>query len=353
MSNGALTCYEILEVHPRASAPVIEAAYKAIMKRHYPNGINGDDRIARSLNAARETLIDMGKRSAYDDELVKKGERSVSQKDLIGKTVGDYRVLELIAEGGFGKTYKGEHLLLNTPVCIKHGHEISPQDEAILVEEARAIWDLRHYGIPSMRGFLKLDDGSPMVIMSYIPGRTLEQLVDYHSEKKQRLDPEHVAWIIERSLNVLKYLHYHGIVHGDVKPQNIIVQKDHHLALVDYGLSAIKPTSDSRNKGFTPYFAAPEEEASGDNPLLPESDFYGLGMTMIYALGGDVRSKKVPSSVPDALCAFIKRLIVRDVSARPRWPKNEGEEDICDTIKKVRKEAFGRSHSNMRPIPGL
>ncbi len=91
--------------------------------------------------------------------------------------------------------------MLGTPVCIKHASHISPQDEAILVEEAKAIWDLRHYAIPSVREILKLDDGSLALVMSYIPGPTLEQIM----EKNGSLEAETVCWIVERVLNALRF----------------------------------------------------------------------------------------------------------------------------------------------------
>jgi len=321
--------YEILEVSSRARPEVIESAYDVLIKEY-----KGDKRVAERLAEAKDILLDKKKRSEYDKE----------RNDLVGKVIGNYRILELIAKGGFGKTYKGEQITLNTPVCIKHSNYVSPQDEEILLEEAKSIWDLRHYSIPTMRDILKLDDGSHALVMSYISGPTLEQIID----KNRKLDPEHVAWITERVLNALKYLHYNGVVHGDVKPQNIIIQPEsHHVVIVDYGLSLIRPSRDSSSKGYTLYFASPEQER-GD-PLLPESDFYGLGMTMIYALGGDIIKKKVPHYVPDSMCEFIKRFIVYDVLDRPNWQK----EDLCDTLKKLRQKEFGRLSSKMRPIKGF
>ena len=85
------------------------------------------------------------------------------------------------------------------------------------------------------------------------------------------------------------------------------------------------------------------------SPLLPESDLYSLAVTMIYALGGDIEAKRVPASVPDSLCDFIKKLLVRDVLNRPNWQK----EDLCETISKIRQKEFGRKGSNMKPIKGL
>jgi serine/threonine protein kinase len=326
--------YGILEVSPRARPEVIQASYKALMQIYHPDKSSGDERVARELNEAKDTLLDKKKRAAYDHERV----------SLVGKTMGEYTLLEMIAEGGFGTTYKAKHNILNELVCVKHAHYVSPQDEALLLQEAKTIWDLRHYSIPAMRSILKLDDGSMALVMSYIKGPTLEQII----KNVQKLDAEHVAWITERSLNALKYLHFNGVIHGDVKPQNIIVQPESHsIVLVDYGLSIIRPSSDSSSPGYTPMFAPPEQ-ISGKT-LLPESDFYSLGMTMIYALGGDVEKRLVPSSVPNSLCSFIQKMIVYDVVRRPHWD----QVDLVEALQQIRLKEFGRKNSGMKKIPGF
>src|SRR3989344_1087885 len=326
--------YDVLEVSPRARPEVISAAYKVLMKLYHPDVNEGKGDIAQLLNEASDTLLNPASRADYDRD----------RSSLEGKIIKDYRVIKEIADGGFGKTYYGEHVMLGAPVCLKNGHYVSPQDERILMEEAASIWDLRHYSIPTMRDFFKLEDGSPVLVMSYVPGPTLGRII----EKNKKLDPENVAWITERSLNALKYLHYNGVVHGDVKPQNFIVQPDSHMVvLVDYGLSLIRPSENSSSKGYTPMFASPEQ-ISG-KPLVPESDFYSLGMTMLYALGGDPLTRRVPADVPDSLCDFIKKLIVRDVIQRPNWRK----EDLAETISNIRQKEFGRRRSGMKPIPGF
>ena len=114
--------------------------------------------------------------------------------------------------------------------------------------------------------------------------------------------------------------------------------------MVDYGLSVVKPSSTTKAKGYTEYFAAPEQ-VDGRVPL-PESDLYGLAKTMIFALGGDVETLKVPDRVPDYLCAFIKTMLKQNPLARPNWDK----EDLCETIKEVRHKCFGRAASNMKPL---
>lgn len=81
----------------------------------------------------------------------------------MSKTIGNYRILEVIAEGGFGKTYKAEHITTGSLVCIKHANNISQKDEDILIEEAKAIWNMRHYGIPVIRDIFKVNDSLILV----------------------------------------------------------------------------------------------------------------------------------------------------------------------------------------------
>lgn len=258
---------------------------------------------------------------------------------------GEFRVLSLIAEGGMGKTYKGEHILTGAPVCIKHCTNTSPAVSKLLIEEACTVWDLRHYSIPAMRSLAKLADGSLALVMSYIPGETLKKLI----KRAGKLDSEHVAWIAERILNVLMYMHYQGVIHGDLAPQNIIVQAESHsIVVVDFGLALVKPTATSDPKGFTPLFAPPEEE--GREPLMPQSDFFSLGATMLYALSGNlesVKNKQIPIDVPGPLCDFIRRLLAPEVLARPDWQK----EDLVETLRGIRLKVFGRVRSNMKQLP--
>lgn len=331
--------YDTLEVHPAASPEVIVAAYKALMKKHHPDKKVTVGGVARALNEAYEVLSDPAKRAAYDAQRL----------DLQGTVVGDFRIDAPIAEGGFGKTYRGTHVLLGEPVCVKHCSRVSPADADIIVREAKAMWDLRHYALPAVRTLLKLDDGSLALVMSYVSGPTLAQVVEKLAARGERLPPEHLAWMVSRVLNALSYIHRHGVVHGDLKPQNVIVQPGEHAAfIVDFGLAAVKPTKSTGSAGYTELFSPPEQVRGA--PLLPQADLYSLGMTMLYALtGGDenrLRRREVAADVPDPLCKFILRLLVRDPLFRPDWAK----ENLVETFEGVRQASFGRIQSGMIPL---
>jgi serine/threonine protein kinase len=318
--------YKALQIDPKARPEVVKAAFHAMAKLY----ANNEDKL-RPIIAANEVLSDSKKRATYDESCEPKG-----------KIIGNYKLLSKIAEGGFGITYKAVDITVDCPVCIKHAMNISPEDEELLLAEARAMWSLRHFGIPSIKHVLRMPDDSLSLVMDYIPGKTLAQIVEEHGKG---LDCEHVAWIAQRVLNILRYLHMHGIIHGDVKPQNIIVQEEHTVVLVDYGLSAVKPSRTTTAKGYTPYFASPEQ--MDGKVLIPESDLYSLGMTMIFALGGDVAHVSVPASTTPEMCKFIKSLVRREPLSRPKiWKEN-----LCDEILRVRKADFGRTESGMKPLP--
>lgn len=103
--------YASLEVNPRARPEVITAAYHALMKVYHPDkGTSTTGLTARDLNEAFDVLSDPTKRSGYDN---------IRENVGIGKMVGPYKLLSVIAEGGFGRTYKAEHSILGELVCIK------------------------------------------------------------------------------------------------------------------------------------------------------------------------------------------------------------------------------------------
>ena len=328
--------YEVLEISPTARLEVISAAHKALKSVFAPNKGGSPDILSR-VEEAYKLLTDTEAKAKFDAERL----------NLVDKQIGDHKILSVIAEGGFGTTYKAEDQICGGVDCIKDCSNVSSEYWFILEREFNTIRDMSHPGLPIMRRMYKMDDGRLAIVMSYIPGKTLEQIV----EKTGKLDPEHVAWIAERILNTLKYLHFHGVVHGDLKPQNIIIKpKEHAVVLIDFGLALVKPKADDESLGFTEEFAPPEEMAGGT--LVPESDLYSLGMTMVYALGGGmdaVKKIEVPDSVPNALCDFVLRLLVRDVAERPHW----GKEDLCETISEVRKKAFGRVRSDMKALPAF
>lgn len=329
--------HKILQVGKNACPSVIKAAYKVLIKKTHPDHDGGSSEKAAEINEAYRCLTE----NDYESDIPE---------------FGSYDMIEKIATGGFGETYKVKHRLLKEFACLKLcAYEYSEEMNKVLLEEAKVVWDLRHYSIPAIRDVLMLEDKRLAIITSYIAGPTLVQVIE---KIKTRLDPEHVSWILERVINGLAYLHMHGIVHGDIKPHNIIVQPKTHMAtMVDFGLSHDKPGIDNKPKGYTEVFSPPEQIEGFKNPklkrpLLPESDFYALGMTAIYLLNGSIertQRKELPDFVPAPMRSFLKELTKANLVDRP----DPSRINIQAKWQEIRKESFGSTTSGMKPIPGF
>ncbi len=253
--------------------------------------------------------------------------------------IGNYEVIKQIGEGGFAYTYLAKHRLLGEMACLKQNINLSPEDTELLLGEAKLLWHIHHYSLPTLRDFIQCDDGSYVLVMTYIEGKELYKIVQ--EDYPQGIEPEHVCWMTQRMLNALHYLHFHGVIHGDVKPQNVIIKpEEHNAVLVDYGLATLRPGRKSRTAGYTPAFAAPELILG--QPPIPETDLYGLGVTMIYALGGDSYNKAYPSTVPRELQDFFNRLVVYDPLQRPR-----SAEELIRPLSDLREKIYGRRSSHL------
>jgi|GEM_PF-642013 len=326
------TLYQLLHIDSHAHSYVIAAAGDTL-ERHYTHEGNLDR--ASMIRHAKDLLLDSEKRELYDAKLRKS----------LKNTIGPYQLLEKIAEGGCGKVYKARHTILDEHVCIKVCKAVDPSERAIqqelLIKEAKAIYNLRHHALPAVRDVYILPDSSWALITGFIEGSNLEKAMTEKSNAGQKFTPETVCSIVDRVLDGLRYLHYHGVVHGDVKPANVIIQPEQRTAvLVDFGLASIRPTHQSRPDGHTPIFASPE--ALNGVPLVPESDLYSLGITMIYLFGGDAEQRRLPKDIPDELQHFVNDLIILDRNKRPHWAKV----DLMNQLRDIRMKVFNRAHTN-------
>jgi serine/threonine-protein kinase len=251
--------------------------------------------------------------------------------------IGNYEVIKQIGEGGFSRVYLAKHSLLDEYACIKQNIELSDEDKELLKREAKLLWKIHHHSLPTLRDYFVAPDGSCVMVMTFVKGKDLFAIVE--KDYPTGLDPEHVCWITQRLLNALHYLHFHGVIHGDIKPQNILINPEEHNAiLVDYGLSAIKPKSMTKPIGYTAAFSAPEQIAG--KPPIPETDIYGLGVSMIYSLGGNFSAMTFPDSVPKPIKEFFSSMVLRDPFKRPN-----SAESLIKPLSELRTKVFGRSSS--------
>ena len=204
--------------------------------------------------------------------------------ELIGKT---YRVLEVIGEGGMGVVYRAHDEILARDVAIKMVQPrwaTKPHLRDRFVAEARAQARLTHPNVIQVYAFGE-HRGLPFFAMEHVLGRTLEAVLEANG--REPLPPAQVLPVVDRVCDGLSAIHALSLVHGDVKPGNIMLGDGGRVALMDMGLARLLDGSDTRVPGLwgTPAYIAPELATGQPVPasLLPLADVYATA-TLAYEL---------------------------------------------------------------------
>lgn len=223
-----------------------------------------------------------------------------STSDLTGTTLGNYRVLSALGQGGMSVVYKGYQPSLDRYVAIKVMSRNLAGDQMFLdrfQREAAGVAQLRHQNIVQMYDFGVQKDISYMV-MEYVEGDNLKERLAQLGEQGQRMPLEEVVQVTRDIAAALDYAHAYGLVHRDVKPANIMLRREERLAqltgstpfsavLTDFGvarmLEGIQLTGTGATIG-TPDYMSPEQ-ARGE-PAGPASDIYTLGVVVYEMLAG-------------------------------------------------------------------
>ena len=225
-----------------------------------------------------------------------------NQPDLIGKTLNDtYVVKRLIAKGGMGAVYEASHVRLKKKrFAIKMILPQAAGDEQTFARfrrEAEIASELGHPHIISVLDFLELDDGSPYMVMEYMAGEDMGQLL----RRSKKLSPATVLQIVEQVGSALQAAHDQGVVHRDMKPENIFLLDaggGRSLAkILDFGISKIKhsKTMLTRQNALlgTAYYMSPEQAGQDLDGVDHTTDIFALGGICYRALTG-----KYPFNAP-------------------------------------------------------
>ncbi|WP_231618856.1 serine/threonine-protein kinase [Nonomuraea sp. SBT364] len=203
---------------------------------------------------------------------------------------GRYRLLSQIGRGGMGTVWRAEDELLQQEVAVKEIRlppGLSEADRAELTDrtlrEARAAARLRsHPSIVTVHDVV-VDDGRPWIVMEFVRGRSLEQVV----RDRGPLPPGRVAAIGLRMLDALSAAHASGVLHRDVKPANVLLTDDGRVLLTDFGIATVAGDDALTRTGFlsgSPGYIAPERLRG--EPDGPGSDLWSLGATLFTAVEG-------------------------------------------------------------------
>jgi hypothetical protein len=190
-----------------------------------------------------------------------------------GQRLGNYRLHRLLGKGSFAEVYLGEHLYLNTPAAIKVLHTtLDEEEERLFLTEAQTIARLAHPNIVRVREFA-IEHSLPYLVMDYIPGGTLRQ----RYPRGTCLSLEQTVSCIKQIAAALQYAHNQGIIHRDVKPENVL-QGTGQVMLSDFGISVSAPPSGAASSqswaGTLPYMAP--EQFGGQASFA--SDQYALAI---------------------------------------------------------------------------
>lgn len=207
---------------------------------------------------------------------------------MIGATLDKYEVLQKVGEGGMATVYRGRHCTLDRNVAIKvlHPHlSSSTRNRKRFAREARAIEHLRHDNILEIFDYSGLNASECYIITEFVEGDTLTTLL----RDRGRLPSEVVAIIGLRLARALAYAHHEGILHRDLKPDNVMLRVDGTVKLMDFGIARFLDESQVTMTGAlvgSPAFMSPEQAREGD--LDRRSDLFSLGTMMFYLVAGSL-----------------------------------------------------------------
>lgn len=217
-----------------------------------------------------------------------------------GTTVDDrYRVLRRIGSGGMADVWLAEDPHLQRRVALKVLHRRFAQDKEFVERfrrEAEAAAGLQHPNIVSI--FDRGDaDGTYYIAMQLLEGSSLKQLID------RGLAPEQAVGLIRQVLEAAGHAHKHGVVHRDLKPQNVIVDEEGKAVVTDFGIAragASEITQAGSVMG-TPHYLSPEQ-AQGQE-VTAVSDLYSIGVILYEALTG-----RAPFEAESAVAVAMKQV---------------------------------------------
>ena len=276
-----------------------------------------------------------------------------------------YKITNIVGHGGMGNVYRAEDLRLPGRVCaVKEiqleataSPELRRQEQAQFLREASLLAQLDHPNLPKVSDFFT-DSGRDYLVMDYVPGKDLKELIDESRIAGRSLDVQLVLGWAAQILDALEYLHQQDppVLHRDIKPANIKLTPDNRIKLVDFGLAKVMIRDDSRTitviQGRGTAYYTPLEQYGGETEHTDlRSDIYSLGATMYHLLVGQ--------PPPEAKARFLNPNVLRPVNEINRqvsvriaqaieWALEMHPDDRPADIGLLRQVLFGQAHRPQR-----
>ncbi len=251
----------------------------------------------------------------------------------VGQRLGNYQIIRLLGEGGFGEVYLGEHIHLGSQAAIKVlNSQLTSQEIGPFLSEARTLVRLIHPHIVRILDF-GTEDKTPFLVMDYAPNGTLRQL----HPKGIPLPLEMIISHVKQVAEALQFAHNEKIIHRDIKPENMLVGVRQDILLSDFGIAMIAQSSRYQSMfdiAGTIAYMAPEQIQAHPRPA---SDQYSLGIVVYEWLCGE---RPFNGSFKEIA---IKHAVVPPPSLRERKPTIPAavEEAVFKALAKDPKDRFG------------
>ena len=210
---------------------------------------------------------------------------------LIG---GRYQILTRIGQGGMGKVYKVKHTHLSRTFALKIiSNQVAETDEAreLFYREARFASAMAHPNITSVVDFGEDEKVGMFMVMEMVDGEALNRILF----REKQLSTRKACDIVLQVAEALHYIHKQGVVHCDIKTENILLSEEEHegkrsktvIKLLDFGLArSLNASRASTSLSGTPHYVAPERIRG--EPASPASDVYGVGILLYELVTGQV-----------------------------------------------------------------
>lgn len=269
--------------------------------------------------------------------------------DLTGKRIDQYRIDQKLGEGGMGAVYRAQDVSLNRTIALKvmsEGFAKMPGAQQRFLQEAQAAARLDHSSIIKIHHF-GTTQGLLYMIMAFVPGGSLATYIKQLAANRQVLELKEMLFLLAQVADALSYAHRNGVVHRDVKPDNVLLQKldepertgepPIRAIVTDFGLAKLREGGMDTTPGtFMGTMAYMSPEQTMGKALDGRSDIYSLGI-MLYQLATgqlpfDIKTpteavtkhvQETPPSpevvrpgVPASIVAIIQKSIAKDPNQR-------------------------------------
>jgi serine/threonine protein kinase len=255
----------------------------------------------------------------------------LQQQAFEAKKLGQYQLKKKIGSGGMGDVYLAEHTLLRRKCAIKtikSEYMTDPLTVARFEREVQAMATLTHWNSVEIYDYGHSPDGTFFYVMEYLPGLTLQEMIDRHGA----LPAGRVIHFLRQICAALKEAHSIGLIHRDIKPSNVLVCQRGGVAdvakLLDFGLvQDIRPRQPGEADRLTmqgavlgsPPFISPEQ-ARGNQPVDERTDIYGLGGLAYFLVTG--RPPFERDSALEMMAAHLHEKPTPPVELRPDVPRD-------------------------------